>query len=211
MRIYILDASQERSWDSIVPKDIQYEVVKASDDLKDKKLETRDLLIVHRTGFLEGDDVKPDLMDWLKNKTQCYILFISGVDLKEDRTSEDSEDGRMYRRRIHVQSRGVDKKFSERLEKMCHELVEANEQESPPQWEIIEPTKHPEYLVAAYIIRYAQEEGLELQDELLPSKLWEKAQGECVQLSGKGGQSIDIKSSPLQTIREILAKAESSG
>ena len=70
MRIYILDASQERSWDSIVPKDIQCEVGRAFDDVKDKKLEPPDLLIIHRTSFIRGDDIESDLMDWLENKTQ---------------------------------------------------------------------------------------------------------------------------------------------
>lgn len=152
MNVIVLDETQQRTWAELLrdsgadsSKIVQWA------ERAQETLQKCDLLIVHRTPYLEevsGEvGVRKEVMDWIESKPS-YYLFIAGFDLNPWA----ARDGRGYRRNASVSPNGVDQAFKRCLKAMIEELKEAIQSERAPNWKIIEPSDPNFYAVTGYLI-----------------------------------------------------------
>ena len=203
MEIFLLDGGAiRRDWDGIFDI-VEYSFIfnRNFEDIIYEIIEPNDLIIVHYTPFKNKENT---LIEHFKKKG-CYVLFIAGNSFD---SSGNDQFPRIYKRKTSVEPSGIDEQFATCLKRLISHL-----EDSPklPDWSLIEPPPFPEYLLSAYILQCAVENGLDKNELRMDDTFWSNALEE---LKVQQAQIPDNTDTPTElfldtgyeNVRQVLTK-----
>lgn len=207
MQLFILDESQRRNWSIIL--DGHKFTLKRFEDIRSDTLYAQDLLIVHRSDFMDGGAMRADVSTWFK-KQSAYILLIAGnpFDLPLEIGPK------VYRRLCPVLS-PIDEMFSHCFQRLLPELQDATKSDRAPNWSLIEPEPYPEHLVATYLLDVAMtisgNDEFKTQLEKSRGDIWQDIEERAKkEFQDSGGQESDWSDMECRVaaVREIFSRIE---